>query len=457
MNLPVVTGGSAARECVTGLENLRGPVTVVRWCNNLAEVIAVCQTGLARAVILSADAGELTSSLIDRFDNADVVVVALADDDDSRSRLEALGIRHTTSDVAAVTLASIIEAAVEAAGDQQRGSRSLQAGGMSYTDPTPALDSDVDPEGSPTAEVTATGTGQIFAVWGPAGSPGRTTVAVNLAAELAADGRSVLLIDADTYGASVAASLGLLDESAGIAQACRLADQGSLDRAGLRRAITVVAVRGSRLGVLTGVTRADRWTELRPAALARVLELAREVADVTVIDCGFCLETDEELSFDTVAPRRNAATLCCLETADTIFAVGAADAVGLPRLVRALADLTASVPGTVPRVVLNKVRAAAVGRGPERQLREAWDRFGPAQQVEAFLPADFTTVDAALLGGSVLLESAPRSPLRQGIAALAGVPIEQLRRWPFGAGHNEVKFSRNGVRLMGNGPQRSGL
>lgn len=455
MNLPVVTGGRAARECVSGLENLRGPVTVVRWCTNLAEVIAVCQTGLARAVILSADAGELTSSLVDRFDNAEVVVVALADDDDSRRRLEALGIRHTTSDVAAVTLASIIEAAVESAGQRQRNPGIPQAGGTSYADPAPALESDVDPQGSPTAE--AAGTGEVFAVWGPTGSPGRTTVAVNLAAELAADGRAVLLIDADTYGASVAACLGLLDESAGIAQACRLADQGSLDRVGLRRAITVVAVRGSRLGVLTGVTRADRWTELRPAALTRVLELAREVADVTVIDCGFCLETDEELSFDTVAPRRNAATLCCLEMADTVFAVGAADAVGLPRLVRALADLTASVPGTVPRVVLNKVRAAAVGRGPERQLREAWDRFGPVQQVEAFLPAEFATVDSALLGGSVLLESAPRSPLREGIAALAGVPIEQRRRRPFGAGHNEVKFSRNGVRLMGNGPQRSGL
>ena len=455
MNLPVVTGGRAARECVTGLEKLRGPVTVVRWCNDLAEVIAVCQTGLARAVILSPDAGELTSSLIELFENADVAVVALADDDGSRSRLDALGIRHTTGDVAAATLASIVETAVEAA-ERRRGSLGPHTGGISYADPALALDPGVGPEELPTADAPTTGTGEVIAVWGPAGSPGRTTVAVNLAAELAADGRAVLLIDADTYGASVAASLGLLDESAGIAQACRLADQGSLDRAALRRTITVVAVQGSRLGVLTGVTRADRWTELRPAALSRVLELARDAADVTVIDCGFCLETDEELSFDTVAPRRNAATLCCLATADTVFAVGAADAVGLPRLVRALADLATAVPGTVPRVVLNKVRAAAVGRGPERQLREAWDRFGPPQQVEAFLPADFATLDSALLGGSVLLESAPRSPLRTGIAALAGVPIEQLRRRPFGAGHNEVKFSRNGVRLFGNGPQRSG-
>ena len=66
--------------------------------------------------------------------------------------------------------------------------------------------------------------GRIIAVWGPAGAPGRTLVAANIAGELAAEGQSVLLVDADSYGASVAALLGLLDEAAGLAQACRLAD-----------------------------------------------------------------------------------------------------------------------------------------------------------------------------------------------------------------------------------------
>ncbi|MHA7153652.1 AAA family ATPase [Arthrobacter sp. TMN-50] len=453
-----MTGGQAARGCITGLERLRGPVTVVRWCADLAEVVAVCQTGLARAAILSADAGELTSALIERLGAADVVVVALANDDESRQRLDALGVRHTTVDVDAATLASIVEAAVEVAVERRRISLNSPAGGAAYADPAVALDSaQINPAQPAEAGPLSPGTGEITAVWGPAGSPGRTTVAVNLAAELAAHGRSVLLIDADTYGASVAAFLGLLDESAGLAHACRLADQGSLDLGGLHRAIALVAVRGSRLGVLTGVTRADRWTELRPAALTQVLELSRQLVDVTIVDCGFCLETDEELSFDTVAPRRNAATLCCLDVADTVFAVGGADAVGLPRLIRGLADLKAAVPAATPRVVLNKVRAGAVGRGPERQLREAWDRFGPSQPVEGFLPADFTAVDSALLGGSVLLETAPHSPLRTAIATLAGVPTDQLRRRRVGAGHNEVKFSRNGVRLMGKGPQGSGL
>ncbi|GAP54269.1 hypothetical protein AHiyo6_08340, partial [Arthrobacter sp. Hiyo6] len=179
---------------------------------------------------------------------------------------------------------------------------------------------------------------------GPAGSPGRTLVASNIAGELAASGRSVLLVDADSYGASVAGSLGLLDESAGLAQACRLADQGQLSGEALLRVATPIAIRSGTFRVLTGITRADRWTELRASALGLVLERAREIADVIVVDTGFCLEADEELSFDTAAPRRNAATLRSLEMADTVYAVGSADSVGVPRLVRALSELDAAVP-----------------------------------------------------------------------------------------------------------------
>jgi MinD-like ATPase involved in chromosome partitioning or flagellar assembly len=260
------------------------------------------------------------------------------------------------------------------------------------------------------------------AVWGPAGSPGRTTIAVNIAGELAADGQDVLLVDADTYGASVAAVLGLLDESAGLAQACRLADQGLLDADALRKVAATVATSSGTFRVLTGITRADRWTELRATALSLVLERAREVVDVVVVDTGFCLEADEEISFDTMAPRRNAATLRPLELADTVYAIGAADPVGVPRMVRGLAELEAAVPQVSPTVVMNKVRASAVGRNPERQLRDAWERYGPAAGLAAFIPHDPAAADAALLGGSLLLEASPESPLRHAIRGLVCAP-----------------------------------
>jgi hypothetical protein len=86
------------------------------------------------------------------------------------------------------------------------------------------------------------------------------------------------------------------------------------------------------------------------------------------------------------------------------------------------------VPGVSPEVVLNKVRASAAGRSPERQLREAWDRFAPASAIKAFLPWDSEAADAALLSASLLLESAPESRLRASIAQLVCAPAQQKRR-----------------------------
>lgn len=454
MGIPVVTVGRTRDDLVGGLERLHGPVSVVRRCSELAELLAACQTGLARAAVVAEGSGELTASLVDRLSAVGVAVVALTDSPEESARLRGIGVTAEAPGVEAAALAALIAGAVaELAG--------ARPGTSGFADPSAALGaptgasavmepaghragsgpvgSDGGPAGGGPAggagagagagePDTATGTGTIIAVWGPAGAPGRTLVAANIAGELAAEGKSVLLVDADSYGASIAAVLGLLDEAAGLAQACRLADQGLLDGAALLRIAAPVSIRAGTFRVLTGITRADRWTELRAAALSLVYERAREIAEVTVVDAGFCLEADEELSFDSMAPRRNAATLRSLELADVVYAVGAADPVGVPRLVRGLAELDAAVPGACPRVVLNKVRTSAVGRSPERQLREAWARYGPAAPLEAFLPSDPAACDAALLAGSLLLESVPDSALRRAIRNLVCAPVQQNRR-----------------------------
>jgi Mrp family chromosome partitioning ATPase len=107
----------------------------------------------------------------------------------------------------------------------------------------------------------APGKARVVAVWGPAGSPGRTTIATTLAAEVAARGTDVLLVDADTYGGCVAQALGLLDEAPGIAAACRAADQGQLDLPMLSRLAPVVT---GGLRVLTGLPKAERRAATRP-------------------------------------------------------------------------------------------------------------------------------------------------------------------------------------------------
>lgn len=423
MSIPVVTIGEGQAELVGSLERLHGPVTVVRRCAELAELVAACQTGLARAAVIAGGTQDITATLIDRLGTVGVALVGLTDDDAERARLAGLGIFAATESVPAAELARLIGEAVERA-TPLSGNRSTSSFALAGARPgaEPAA-------GQPEGEDEPARSGQLIAVWGPVGSPGRTTIAVNCAAELAGAGRSVILIDADTYGPSVAGTLGLLDDSAGLAQACRLADQGLLDLKALERVASPVVTGGGALRVLTGLTRADRWPELRAAALGSVLDRCRELADVVVVDTGFCLEADEELSFDTMAPRRNGATLRVLELADRVLAIGAADPVGMPRLVRALAELEQAVPGVVPSVVFNRVRASSVGRFPERSLQDAWERFGPGIAIAAMVPDDPDAADAALLAGQVLMESAPESGMRHSIAELVCAPRQQKRRF----------------------------
>jgi MinD-like ATPase involved in chromosome partitioning or flagellar assembly len=260
------------------------------------------------------------------------------------------------------------------------------------------------------------GSGRLVAVWGPTGAPGRTTVAVGLASELAGSGVHTLLADADVYGGVVAQVLGFLDEAPGLAAAVRLANNGQLDLAALAKVAPVAA---PCLRVLTGISRAARWPELRPAALEQVWSLATSLAAVTVVDCGFALEQDEELSFDTAAPRRNGATLATLEQADIVVAVGAADPVGMQRLVRGLAELREVVPSVLPRVVVNQVRRSTVGGGdPHVQLAEALERYAGIREVD-FVPYDRDAMDVALLQGRALAEVAAESPARQALARIA--------------------------------------
>ncbi|WP_138442489.1 AAA family ATPase [Sinomonas susongensis] len=444
MRLSVVVIGPDSSEIGERLGQTNGSVTVVRECEELAELIAACQSGLARVAVVAGGTADITMTLVDRLLAVGVGLVGLSDDDGERRRLETLGAMtapvRVPRDQFERLIAGAADHAVRLAASDAASAASFSFAGSHPGAPAvgagPLEEPTVAAAGGTTGEDEGeVGRARLIAFWGPIGSPGRTTVAVNAAAELAARGRKVILVDADTYGPSIAAHLGLLEESAGLAQACRLADQGQLDESALKRlAVPIVtharepaATPAGELRVLTGITRADRWNELRAASLAAVLGAARQAADEVVVDAGFCLEADEELSFDTMAPRRNAATLRVLEVADRIVAVGAADTVGMPRLVRSLDELAAAVPTASPDIVFNRVRRSALGRFPDRALRDAWERFGPARPIVGLIPFDDETVGAALLAGQTLLETAPRSEARRAIAEIV-CSSEQRKR-----------------------------
>ena len=433
MSVPLLTAiGDPTREAdlVASFGSNGHGVHVVRRCVDVPDLVAAASAGLARAALVSADLRRLDGDTLTRLAVAGVAVVGLVSPGDERSeqRLHRLGVGQVLPVDAPVSV--IAQAVLSAVSVGTTAPVHALAGPATSLPPAPRLAGDDVIAGDEGDAV-----GIVIAVWGPTGAPGRSSIAIGVAAEIAELGVETLLVDADVYGGAVAQLLGLLDESPGLAGGCRLANNGSLDVAGL--AELALQVR-PRLRALTGISRAERWPELRPTAIDVVLGLARSLAAVTVVDCGFSLERDEELSFDTAAPRRNGATLTVLEAADTVLGVASGDPIGLHRYVRGLTDLAEAVPTAAPITVVNKVRSAAVGGGDAKtEIRMALDRFAGVRD-PWFIPLDATSYDAAVASGRTLIEVAMKSPARLAMKRLAAslvpavtgeVARTSARRW----------------------------
>ncbi|MGP3535409.1 AAA family ATPase [Microbacterium sp. RD1] len=278
------------------------------------------------------------------------------------------------------------------------------------------------PAGRPAREHPAPA-GRVVVVWGPHGAPGRSTLAIELAAELCRGGRRVALIDADAHAPSVALALGLADEGPGFAAACRQAELGGLDAAELERISVPLRTSGGTVEVLTGINRPGRWPELSDGRVAAVLEAARSWTGTTIVDVAASLERDEEIVSDLDGPRRNAATLAALRSADLVVAVCAADPVGVSRFVRAHAELRATV-GTTPVVtVVNRLRAGTVGIDARGQVRRTLERFAEIEEAW-FVPLDPRSADAALLAARPIGDLSPRSPLASAVRRVVGEAVE---------------------------------
>jgi MinD-like ATPase involved in chromosome partitioning or flagellar assembly len=359
------------------------------WCADLAEVEAGLAAGIGDVVLVDLRVKGLDREVITEWLRAGVGVVGLRSDAGASASHTTLSLRYVVDLDAPLDLVATV---CESAADPR-------------TEESSTLETDASWEQDPAPQ---SGPGRLVAVWGPHGAPGRSTLAVNLAAEFAAR-QSTVLVDADIHAPCLGQMLGVLDESPGIVAACRAAARDTLDERALEHLLPTA---GNRVHLLSGIGVAARWPEVGGAALGMVLDELRRRPRPIVADVAAPLETDEELSYDTRAPQRNAATRTVLGRADTLLVVVAADPVSLTRLLReveVLRELT-----TAPMHVVVNRRG---GHVPDSRITERLAQGLDAHCIRV-VPED-KAVRRCLWEGALLAEAAPRSPARRAIRDLA--------------------------------------
>lgn len=401
---------------------------VLARCSGAEELVAKLPTAGVELVVVSASPQYLTSRVVAACDSLGLRLLAVAGSSAERRFAVSVGVVDAIDGPFGWAGSAPIDPTEVDEDTHVRPQRphAVHPPVHAAQPPRPAVHRGTAP--TPTPAPTPNSRGSVIAVWGPDGAPGRTSIAIALAAELAEGGASVALADADTRAAAIAPALGLLDEAPGFAAACRLAGSGGLDRGQFERIAQPHRAGRSDIQVLTGIGRASRWPELSSERIAGVLAAARDWVQLTVVDVAPSFERDEELMTDLNAPRRNAATIEVLRSAERVIAVGAADPVGLSRFLRAHSELAELVGPERIVTVINKVRPGAIGLNPGAQLRQTLARFGGIDD-PVLVPWDLAAFDAALLSGRPLLEVAPRSPARTAIRELAAqLAVPSARR-----------------------------
>lgn len=224
---------------------------------------------------------------------------------------------------------------------------------------------------------------QVIAVTSPHGSTGKTTVAINLALELAAEKFKVLIIDADLEGPSVANYFCLAELPAGLVGAIRIANQNRFDQAQLER--LSVEFPKSSITVLPGVV-SDQNLELSSESVKAILETAKAGFDFVIVDLG-SLKLSQEFDLTSEVVRLS----------DQVVVVALADPIGIFRLLRSEQDIISLT--EQPKLVVNRLRNSVIAQA-KTEIKTTLAGLGSIEPA-AFLPDDPAHLDQATRLGMI--------------------------------------------------------
>ena len=240
----------------------------------------------------------------------------------------------------------------------------------------------------------------VIAVTSPHGSTGKTTVAINIALELAAEKARVLLIDGDIQGPAVANHFVLTQQPAGIQAALRIASQQRFDLEQLER--LSFQFQKSTLRIMPGSQNFPSQS-IDQSAIANLLETARLGYEFTVVDLG-------SLSADgsgTQAELTNA----IISLADRTIVVCLADPIGIFRLL-GVENLIAATSRPMD-LVLNRVRNSVIASA-RREIAITLQRLSTLEP-KSYLPDDPQHIDQALRQGVPVTSLSRAGTFRQAL------------------------------------------
>ena len=282
----------------------------------------------------------LVSSLRESLEGVDVVVVALG------SSFRRINPRATSALEGIVC--ELSEAALDGHADQASWFGSMPRAGLPVVSHAQALASAAGianvirgPEdlsqwlaslASPDGVSVPATAGQIIAVWGPAGSPGRSTLALCLAATLARRDQRVIVVDADSYAPSLAPMLGLHESRSGVQSLSRHARLETVAAHALESCAVSYQLGRHSFSVVTGLSSPAHYVDCGSLAWSLALTTLCQAGPTLVVDLAAPLL---QLPGETIGgPMRNALTIATLEVADRVLAVANPTPLSILRLSR---------------------------------------------------------------------------------------------------------------------------
>lgn len=265
----------------------------------------------------------------------------------------------------------------------------------------------IRPRKSLPPKVAVSSEARVFTVWGPLGSTGKSTIALNLAYEFSLLGQRTILLDLDTYSPSLSQLLPVTDSTSGLAGASRLIRQGRFTPEELERLSINVKHGRTQFRLLPGLPNSNRWSELTPETVQQLVAICGLNFEVVVIDVASHLE--DALTVPDSPTGRNSVTRSAINLASKLVTILSPSQISVSRYLNAFAVLDE----------LQKSRTLILNGDTSGQQLANAIRSLTKERIEAQIPRDEPALQLAESQRLPLALARRKSPARNAIAALA--------------------------------------